>query len=551
MLKYLLLLFFTLIHLLSCSSPTDSDDSSFIERLELITDQGGVKLALACSPDGKQIAYTRQVQAAYINQRDRDGDFLDTVSRFAGEMPCVSPSQQQLVYVNPDGYLAIQDLNTAKTRVLDMPRQGFRFPQWSPDEQFIAYGQKKDQYASIGIYNVQTGSIRSYELNVELLSSISYSMDGDKILSVADYYMSSRNQLGILDINSSSIKRYEFESAVSNPVLTPDNNLLFFQQKNEQDQFELKVIDFVTNETRLLADSLAEVSPMYWHDGDKELYLYANSLKRKYEALFEYSLRYNSFDDRYSSRNQAYYDIQWHADGSSFYIVHESWPTALFLYNLENQTITPLAKKYRMFDCRSPNWSADSKRLIFTLDRKPHLLDLESGKVENLSLEKTESPFDIGHEYHPDFVPGSDYVSYLVGHRFILRTIESDDPLEITTPNLSNIENPTWSPSGKYLACLQGWNVSIFRFDDEKLSLFKNYHDQRGELAWSPVGPDEASLLLYRNGKTFTIRNPFKSITRSQTIDFDVHSYCWSQNGKNLLLASHEKLYRAILKPYH
>ena len=88
-----------LVLFIHCSSPTDSNDSGFIERLELIMAHGsGAKFDLAWSPDGQYIVYTLSqehdvlwhIKAGYRYESEM-------VSKFVGSAPIASPSQDQMV----------------------------------------------------------------------------------------------------------------------------------------------------------------------------------------------------------------------------------------------------------------------------------------------------------------------------------------------------------------------------------------------------------------------------------------------------------------------
>ncbi|HEY0078218.1 MAG TPA: Calx-beta domain-containing protein [Pyrinomonadaceae bacterium] len=199
------------------------------------------ELRPAWSPDGKQIAFTRDVDTYRHNE--------------------------EIFVMNADG--------TGIRRLTDSPGADTT-PVWSPDGKQIAFVSFRDNpYGGSGIFvmNADGSNVRRLTMNTYSDATPAWSPDGTRIAFSSVRDGSRTHQLYVMNADGTNLKRLTFSSEFDHgPSWSPDGSRIVFTSRRDGN-FEIYVMNADgSNQKRLTNNPLDDGTPSWSPDGTKIVY---------------------------------------------------------------------------------------------------------------------------------------------------------------------------------------------------------------------------------------------------------------------------------------
>jgi len=421
----------------------------------------GTWMSLDVSPDGKTIAF--DMLGDIYTMPITGGKTTNIASGMAWEMqPRFSPDGTRIAFTSDRaGGDNIWTMDVDGKNKEQVTTESFRLtnnPTWSADGQFIAARKHFTTSRSLGVgeiwlYHTSGGSgvqlvKKPSEAHQKELGEPMFSADGKYV-----YYTQNTTPGPIFEYAQDSnkqifqIKRYDMETGeidvaaggaggAVRPAPSPDGKYLAFV-KRVRAKSKLFLKDLESGEERMIFDHLDQdmqetwgVQGMYpnmdWSPDSDTLYFWANGLIHSVDVA-DGNVEHIDFKviDTRTTMGASCYSVEvspeeFKTQIPRFVQVSPDNKTAVFeslgkLYLRSQSTgrVTPMTNLPKTLRELYPNWSRDSKRIIFTTWNDNdlgaiHSMDVASKKITT----HTKNP---GHYKRPAFSPSGEYITYEKG----------------------------------------------------------------------------------------------------------------------------------------
>lgn len=197
---------------------------------------------------------------------------------------------------------------------------------------------------------------------------------------------------------------------------------------------------------------------------------------------------------------------------------------------------------------RSPEWSHDGKRLVYSTTQCDYYSYNCSGGANIIDPElNSVVPLPGVYGYSFSWSPIDDVIAYGNAQTGQLSFVNSlgNDRRSVSVPNVFWVEHPSWSPDGARLAMTcglsGGTDICLVNRDGEGLTIINTPGVFEYDAAWSPDG-GRIAFTAYGNSSTTTIRiaRPDGTNMVELTAGFDP---AWSRDGTRIVFARVGGLY--------
>lgn len=196
----------------------------------------------------------RNLKEVYI--ADIDGFNLKKVTNHnnISVAPAVSPTGRYIAYTSYKGggpNLYVKDMDANREITVDIS-EGMKICSSWLNNATLVYSHTVGRYSTIYTYNVETKEKRSIMQREGIITSVSFSPNGSKLVFVSDMYGSP--QIFIRDSASGEIKRLTYYGNYNSaPSFSPKGDLITFVSKIEG-AFEISVMDVNGGNQRVLTN---------------------------------------------------------------------------------------------------------------------------------------------------------------------------------------------------------------------------------------------------------------------------------------------------------
>lgn len=182
--------------------------------------------------------------------------------------PRYAPDLKSIVYMtyqNRQSKLAVHDLESGRSRMIDLPRGMVFAPRISPDGQTLAFSLSSEGDIDIYKVNINGGPVTRLTATPGIDTSPSFSPDGTKI--VFESTRSGSQQIYVMNVDGSNQTRISFGGGrYGSPTWSPLGDMIAYTRV-AGDAFRIGVMRTDGSRERLLTDEWQDESPTWAPSG--------------------------------------------------------------------------------------------------------------------------------------------------------------------------------------------------------------------------------------------------------------------------------------------
>ncbi len=227
-------------------------------------------------------------------------------------------------------------------------------------------------------------------------------------------------------------------------------------------------------------------------------------------------------------------ETQWTENGQSLVTqkLLDDHFSAIYAYDVMEDRLTGLTDPINPMLNLAPAFTPNSQMIIFSQNGQLVRVPTNGGEITALTPSTTPPQFN------PEVSPNGQWVACDDGRDIYIVPIDGGELVKISGSLNMSLSNPTWSHDGNRLACQTETTLEILNFDGQQLSEERSYVGQFDKIEWARVEtPPFGAPILFRKGQfgVATINPETGAIIDTFSFRFDLVSFCWAANGRDIL----------------